>query len=102
MTRKDLERQLFAHVRTLQRCRANIATQQQDARPAALEALAGIQAGYGLGRYSYIDLQDARTALLQIDESILGLWHELHTAATGIEQILGTTIFGRPNGAIRR
>ena len=102
MSRKDFERQLFTHVRAMQRCRANIATQQAEARPAALEALTGIRAGYELGRYSYIDLQDARTALLQIDGSIIGLWHELHLAATAIEQILGTTIFERPNGAIRR
>ena len=102
ITRKDLERQLLVHVRTMQRCRTNIATQQAEARPAALEALAGIRAGYELGRYSYIDLQDARAALIQIDESIIGLWHELHTAATSIELILGTTIFERPERAVRR
>ena len=75
--------------RQLQRSRSAVTSLQERIIPAAEQALQGYERGYSAGRYSYLELIDAQTVLLEARSEVIDTAADYHRFRIEIDRLTG-------------
>jgi outer membrane protein, heavy metal efflux system len=87
---------LFEIHQELQHARAEAAALQDDALPEAQQALARIESGYEAGRFSYLELIEARRQRLGIERAAIEAASSFHRLLLELERLTGDPIVAPP------
>lgn len=90
--RVELYAALYAIYQQLQQSRETARVLQQTAMPEAEQALALIETGYRNGRYSYLELLDARQLRLSVEREAIEAAADFHNSLLTLERLTGEAL----------
>lgn len=90
--RSELHRTLFAFYNELRHAREIVLALRNEVSPKARQTLAEMEQGFRAGRYSLLDLTDARRQLLEIERSIVESSSDYHRLSVEIERLTGHSL----------
>ncbi|MES1945304.1 outer membrane protein [Salinisphaera sp. PC39] len=87
---RELYAVVYARYQEMHHARTEVETLRGRILPRAREALADIRAGYGRGRYSYLDLAEAQRSLIRQERRAIHAAASYHRHLIEIERLTGT------------
>jgi cobalt-zinc-cadmium efflux system outer membrane protein len=88
--RVQLASQLYSIYQELKHTVTELDAMAKDILPAALEVLKTTEEGYKQGRFSYLELADARRSLIELRHANLDTTLAYHLSLAEIDRMLGT------------
>jgi cobalt-zinc-cadmium efflux system outer membrane protein len=88
-TRRALERVLRDHAARLRIAQVEVRGLRQNVLPGAQEVYEGVRQGYEQGRFTYLDVLEARRSLALVRESEITALSELEQSRIEIERLIG-------------